>query len=48
MNMMSKLEVQPQAIEFKLNGKTVTGFSNETLIQTAKRHGVEIPHLCYK
>jgi len=48
MNMMSKLEVQPEAIEFKLNGETVVGFGNETIIQTAKRHGVEIPHLCYK
>src|ERR1700675_575817 len=48
MNMMSKLEVQPEAIEFKLNEKTVVGFSNETIIQTAKRVGVDIPHLCYK
>ena len=48
MNMMSKLEVQPEAIEFKLNGKTVVGFSNETIIQTAKRVGIEIPHLCHK
>ncbi len=48
MNMMSKLEVQAEAIEFKLNGKTVRGFSNETIIQTAQRLGVEIPHLCYK
>src|SRR6202795_3581192 len=47
MNMMSKLEVQPEAIEFKLNEKTVVGFSNETIIQTAKRVGIEIPHLCY-
>ncbi len=48
MNMMSKLEVQPEAIEFKLNGKAVVGFSSETIIQTAKRLGIEIPHLCYK
>ena len=48
MNMMSKFEVQPEAIAFKLNGEAVVGYSNETIIQTAKRHGVEIPHLCYK
>src|SRR5580704_1068313 len=48
MNMTSKVEVQAEPIEFKLNGKTVRGFSNETIIQTAKRGGVEIPHLCYK
>ena len=48
MNTMSKVEVQAEAIEFKLNGKTVRGFPNETIIQTAKRLGIEIPHLCYK
>ncbi len=36
------------SIEFKLNGKTVVGRPDETIIETAARHGVEIPHLCYK
>ena len=35
-------------VEFKLNGKDVVGSSNETIIQIAKRHGIDIPHLCYK
>src|SRR2546422_5059817 len=35
-------------IEFKLNGRTVIGRPDETLIETAKKNGVEIPHLCYK
>src|SRR5499427_2839761 len=35
-------------IEFKLNGQTVIGRPDETIIETAKKHGVEIPHLCYK
>src|SRR5215510_15363333 len=35
-------------IEFKLNGKTVIGRPDETIIDTAKKNGVEIPHLCYK
>src|SRR5471030_1199156 len=48
MNMMSKLEVQAAAINFRLNGEDVVGYSNETIIQTAKRLGIEIPHLCYK
>ncbi|HSS47189.1 MAG TPA: formate dehydrogenase subunit alpha [Burkholderiales bacterium] len=39
--------VKPEVVEFKLDGKSVTGFSNETIIETAKRYGVEIPHLCY-
>ncbi len=35
-------------VEFKLNGKDVSAHPGETIIQAAKRHGVEIPHLCYK
>ena len=35
-------------IAFTLNGSAVTAETDETLIQTAKRHGIDIPHLCYK
>jgi len=35
-------------ITFKLNGKTVIGRPDETLIECAKKNGIEIPHLCYK
>src|SRR5688572_13186978 len=35
-------------IEFKLNGRTVIGRPDETIIETASKNGVEIPHLCYK
>ena len=38
----------PAAVAFKLDGKDVVGYSNETIIQTARRLGIEIPHLCYK
>jgi len=48
MNMMSTKELAPEPIRFKLNGAEVTGYAGETIIQTAKRLGVEIPHLCYK
>ena len=34
-------------IEFTLNGRTVVGRADETVLQTAKRYGVEVPHLCY-
>src|SRR5258708_28195766 len=37
-----------EVIEFKLNGDTISAFAGETIIQAAKRHGVDIPHLCYK
>ncbi len=34
-------------IEFKLNGRTVIGRPDEKIIETAKKHGVAIPHLCH-
>ena len=48
MTAISKDEFNAMPIEFKLNGKDVVGDANETIIQTAKRYGVAIPHLCYK
>src|SRR3954462_13075918 len=40
--------VSAETIDFKLNGETVSAHAGETIIQAAKRHGVDIPHLCYK
>src|SRR5881394_1102831 len=34
-------------IEFKLNGQTVIGRPDKKIIETAKKHGVTIPHLCH-
>src|SRR5512134_1676815 len=34
-------------IEFKLNGETVVGRPDEPIITTAKKHGVDVPHLCH-
>ena len=48
MTAISKDELNAMPVEFKLNGKDVVGDASETIIQTAKRYGVEIPHLCYK
>ena len=48
MTAMSKEELNAMPVEFKLNGKDVVAHGGETIIQAAKRHGVEIPHLCYK
>ncbi len=45
--MMNTLQ-ETEAVSFTLNGAAVSASPGETLIQTAKRHGVEIPHLCYK
>lgn len=33
-------------IAFTLDGRTVTASPGETILQVAKRHGTEIPHLC--
>ncbi|MBY0266313.1 MAG: formate dehydrogenase subunit alpha [Burkholderiales bacterium] len=48
MTAMSKDELSAMPVEFKLNGSSVVAKAGETIIQAAKRHGVEIPHLCYK
>ena len=48
MTAMSKQEYEAMPIEFKLNGRDAVGYGNETIIETAKRLGIEIPHLCYK
>ncbi len=44
---MTDIAAEQQQIAFMLNGKPVAAHPNETIIQTAKRHGVDIPHLCY-
>ena len=42
------IEVLPQTVEFKLDGNTVHAYEGETILKAAKRHGIDIPHLCYK
>jgi formate dehydrogenase major subunit len=36
------------AIDFTLNGRAVQARTSETLLQVARREGIDIPHLCYK
>ncbi|OUV62620.1 MAG: formate dehydrogenase subunit alpha [Gammaproteobacteria bacterium TMED119] len=36
------------SVEFSLNGHTITAFEDETILQAARRNGVDIPHLCFK
>ena len=36
-----------KAVSFALNGKTVSCRPDETILQAAERHGVDIPRLCY-
>ena len=49
MNAPTKLtELMPALIDFKLDGVAMQAFEGETIIDAAKRHDVDIPHLCYK
>ncbi len=41
-------DISKQQVSFTLDGETVTAHQGETILQTAKRLGKEIPHLCYK
>ena len=34
-------------VEFSLNGNKIEAYDDETILQAARRTGVEIPHLCY-
>ena len=43
-----KQEAATLPVEFMINGQTVVGRAGETILQIAARHGIEIPHLCYK
>lgn len=35
-------------VRFELNGREVQGKAHETILQVARREGIEVPHLCYK
>jgi formate dehydrogenase major subunit len=48
MNTMTTDELAPPAVAFKLDGREVEAYAGETIIQTAQRLGLEIPHLCYQ
>jgi formate dehydrogenase major subunit len=45
---VSKELLAPPSVEFKLNDQTVVGYEGESILNAAKRHGIDIPHLCYK
>ncbi|HHJ38265.1 MAG: formate dehydrogenase [Methylothermaceae bacteria B42] len=37
-----------KTLKFTLDGQEITAVEGETILEAAKRHGIEIPHLCYK
>jgi formate dehydrogenase major subunit len=54
MNAITKSELanlealQAPLLSFSLNGKEVSGRATESILDVAKREGIEVPHLCYK
>jgi formate dehydrogenase major subunit len=38
----------PDTTTFKLDGRSIDALPGETILQAAKRVGIDIPHLCYK
>ena len=48
MDRIGKEQQATMPVAFKLNGRDVVGRADETIIETAKQYGIEIPHLCYK
>ena len=47
MTAITKDEIAALPVEFKLNGRTVVGRADEPIIETARKNGIVIPHLCY-
>ena len=45
---LSQELLAPPSVEFKLNEQSVMGFEGESILNAAKRHGIDIPHLCYQ
>lgn len=43
---LSKLDAP--TVSFSLNGREVQARASESLLDVAKREGIEVPHLCYK
>jgi formate dehydrogenase major subunit len=40
-------DVARQLVTFTLNGKTIAADADQTILQTAQAHGIEVPRLCY-
>ncbi len=35
-------------VSFTLDGKQITAFEDESILQAARRHAIHLPHLCYR
>ncbi len=51
MNAVTRAELallDSPSVSFELNGQAVSARADQTIIEIAKDHGIEVPHLCYK
>ena len=48
MNTISQATSAVPTVEFTLDRQTVHAYEGESILKAAQRHGVEIPHLCFK
>ncbi|HIN69243.1 MAG TPA: 2Fe-2S iron-sulfur cluster binding domain-containing protein, partial [Methylococcales bacterium] len=46
--MAANPETTKNTITFSLDGDHIEAVADETILEAAKRHGKEIPHLCYQ
>ena len=44
----TRAEVTPIMVDLQLNNIAIQAYEGETLFKAAQRHGIGIPHLCYK
>ncbi len=42
------IQAPPQSVRFTLDGREISALPEETILEAADRHGVEIPRLCHK
>ena len=47
-DLASELIIRAEEIEFTLDGKKISAYADQSLIEIAKQNGIDIPHLCYK
>ena len=48
MSAIPESEQHARTVAFTLNGRAVRARPDEPILEAARRHGIDIPHLCYK
>ena len=45
---MTSVQLQPATVTLRIDQQTVHALEGETIFKAAQRHGIDIPHLCFK